>query len=135
MEAVFQYLKALKANFLATRNGDSVSCRPFGDPVLFDGKIYILTQAHKGVAQQIAENNQICIVAYNSEKENWLRIFCEAVDDSGNNAAKQAIIDEFDWAEEAGYTLDNPEFKCYYLANAKAEMRDCDGEVLEKYEF
>lgn len=40
MEAVFQYLKALKVNFLATRNGDSVSCRPFGDPVLFDGKIY-----------------------------------------------------------------------------------------------
>ena len=39
MEEVFNYLKALDVNFLATRNGESVSCRPFGDPVKFDGKI------------------------------------------------------------------------------------------------
>lgn len=135
MDEVFQYLKALEVNFLATRNGDGVSCRPFGDPVKFDDKIYILTHAEKDVAKQIAENNQICIVAYNLEKDDWLRIFCEAVDDSDNVAAKQAIIDEFDWAEEAGYTLDNPSFKCYYLADAKAELRDSDGKVLAQYEF
>lgn len=135
MEKVYQYLKVLDVNFLATRDGTGVSCRPFGDPVLFDGKIYMLTQAQKSVAKQLAENNQICIVAYNAEKDNWLRIFCEAVDDSENTAAKQAIIDEFDWAEEAGYTLDNPEFKCYFLANAKAELRNSDGEVLASYEF
>ena len=135
MEEVFDYLKALDVNFLTTRAGDSVSCRPFGDPVRFDGKIYILTHAEKDVARQLAEDNHICIVAYNAEKDNWLRVFCDAVDDSDNVAAKQAIIDEFDWAEEAGYTLDNPGFKCYYLANAKAEVRDCDGEVLANYEF
>lgn len=135
MEEVFRYLKALEVNFLATRKGNAVSCRPFGEPVKFDHKIYILTHAEKDVAQQLAANNQICIVAYNPEKDDWLRIFCEAVDDSDNVAAKQAIIDEFDWAEEAGYTLDNPSFKCYYLANAKAEIRDCDGKVLASYEF
>lgn len=135
MEEVFNYLKALDVNFLATRNGDSVSCRPFGDPVKFGGKIYMLTHAEKDVAKQLAENNQVCIVAYSSEKENWLRIFCKAVDDSDNVAAKQAIIDEFGWAEKAGYTLDNPNFKCYYLANAKAELRDSDGKVLTSYEF
>lgn len=37
MEEVFNYLKALDVNFLATRNGTGVSCRPFGDPVKFDG--------------------------------------------------------------------------------------------------
>lgn len=135
MEEVFNYLKALEVNFVATRNGDGVSCRPFGDPVKFDGKIYMLTHAHKDVAKQLAADNHVCIVAYNPDKENWLRIFCEAVDDSDNMAAKQAIIDEFDWAEEAGYTLDNPEFKCYYLAHAKAEIRDSEGEVLGQYEF
>lgn len=57
------------------------------------------------------------------------------IDDSDNTAAKQAIIDEFDWAEEAGYTLDNPSFRCYYLANAKAEVRDSEGKVLAGYEF
>lgn len=135
MQDVFDYLKALEVNFLATKDGDRVSCRPFGDPVKFDGKIYMLTHAHKSVAKQLAADNHICIVAYNAEKENWLRVFCEAVDDSDNVGAKQAIIDEFDWAEEAGYTLDNPEFKCYYLANAKAEIRDSEGEVLASYEF
>ena len=29
--------------------------------------------------------------------------------------AKKAIITEFDWAEDAGYTLDNPDFKTFYL--------------------
>lgn len=135
MEEVFKYLKALDVNFLATRNGEGVSCRPFGDPVKFDGKIYMLTHAEKDVAKQLAENNQICIVAYNPEKENWLRVFCEAIDDSDNTAAKQAIIDEFDWAAEAGYTLDNPSFKCYYLAHATAEVRDSEGKVLASYEF
>lgn len=135
MGEVFQYLKALEVNFLTTRNGEGVSCRPFGDPVKFDGKIYMLTHAEKDVAKQLAADNHICIVAYNPDKENWLRVFCEAVDDSDNVAAKQAIIDEFDWAEEAGYTLDNPGFKCYYLANAKAEVRDSEGEILASYEF
>lgn len=65
MEEVFKYLKRLDVNFLATRNGESVSCRPFGGPVLFDNKIYILTQAQKSVAKQLAANNHIRIVAYN----------------------------------------------------------------------
>lgn len=135
MEEVFSYLKALNVNFLATRNGEGVSCRPFGDPVKFDHKIYMLTHAEKDVVKQLTENNHICIVAYNPEKDNWLRVFCEAIDDSNNIAAKQAIVDEFDWAEEAGYTLNNPNFKCYYLANAQAEIRDSDGNTLANYEF
>lgn len=136
MEEVFNYLKSLEVNFVATQKlGGGVSCRPFGDPVKFDDKIYMLTHAEKDVAKQLAANRHICIVAYNPEKGNWLRIFCEAIDDSNNQAAKQAIINEFDWAEEAGYTLDNPGFKCYYLANAKAEIRDSDGKVLSNYEF
>ena len=135
MEEVFNYLKALDVNFLATRDEDGVSCRPFGDPVKFDGKIYMLTHAEKDVAKQLAENNHICIVAYNAEENDWLRVFCDAIEDSDNVAAKQAIINEFDWAEEAGYTLDNPSFKCYYLAHAKAEIRNSEGEVLASYEF
>lgn len=135
MQDTFKYLKSLEVNFLATKSGDSVSCRPFGDPVLFDNKIYMLTNAQKSVAKQLAADNRICIVAYHPEKGNWLRIFCEAIDDSNNTAAKQAIINEFDWAEEAGYTLDNPDFKCYYLTHAKAEIRNSDGQILASYTF
>lgn len=92
MEEVFNYLKSLEVNFVATQKifflGGGVSCRPFGDPVKFDGNIYMLTHAEKDVAKQLAVNRRICIVAYNPEKGNWLRIFCEAIDDSNNPAAK-----------------------------------------------
>lgn len=135
MEETFKFLKSLEVNFLATKSGEGVSCRPFGDPVKFNDKIYILTHAHKSVAKQIAADNHICAVAYNPEQNQWLRIFCQAIDDSNNIDAKQAIIDEFDWAEVAGYTLDNPDFKCYYLANAKAELRDCEGDLIAEYTF
>ena len=135
MQDVFSYLKSLEVNFLATRDGDSVSCRPFGDPVKFDNKIYILTQANKSVAKQLAADNHICIVAYKPSEENWLRIFCEAIDDSDNPAAKQAIIDEFDWAEEEGYTLTNPNFQALYIAEADATIYNVNGDILKKYTF
>ena len=134
MEKTFDFLKnRTKYNFVATMNGDRPSCRPFGDPVLFDGKIYVLTHAQKNVAKQIAENNHVCIVAYDGT--DWIRINCELVDDSDNIEAKKAIIAEFDWAEEAGYTLDAPDFKTYYLANAEAEIRNEEGEVIDSERF
>ncbi|MBR0134530.1 pyridoxamine 5'-phosphate oxidase family protein [Candidatus Saccharibacteria bacterium] len=134
MEKTFDFLKnRTHFNFVSTISGDKPSCRPFGDPVLFNGKIYVLTNAQKNVAKQIAENNHVCIVAYDGT--DWIRINCELVDDSENIEAKKAIIAEFDWAEEAGYTLDAPDFKTYFLANADATIYNEDGEVLATENF
>lgn len=134
MEETFQFLKInTQVNYLTTINGDKPSCRPFGDPVLFDNKIYILTNKQKNVSKQIAQNNHVCIVAYDSE--NWIRINCELIDDSSNMAAKQAVINEFPWAPAAGYTLDNPDFQVLYLANADATIYDEDGEVISSHKF
>ncbi len=136
MEEVFNFLKEkTKVNFVATMNGDKPSNRPFGDPVLFDNKIYVLTNAKKNVAKQIEKNNNVCIVAYDSTDDTWIRINCQLIDDSNNTKAKQAIIDEFDWAEEAGYTLDNPDFKALYMENVEATIYDVDGNELGKYIF
>lgn len=136
MEEVFNFLKEkTKVNFVATMNGDKPSNRPFGDPVLFDNKIYVLTNAKKNVAKQIEKNNNVCIVAYDSTDDTWIRINCQLIDDSNNTKAKQAIIDEFDWAEEAGYTLDNPDFKALYMENVEATIYDADGNELGKYIF
>ena len=136
MEEVFNFLKEkTKVNFVATMNGDKPSNRPFGDPVLFDNKIYVLTNAKKNVAKQIEKNNNVCIVAYDSTDDTWIRINCQLIDDSNNTKAKQAIIDEFDWAEEAGYTLDNPDFKALYMKNVEAIIYDADGNELGKYIF
>lgn len=136
MDEVFNFLKEkTKVNFVATMNGDKPSNRPFGDPVLFDNKIYVLTNAKKNVAKQIDKNNNVCIVAYDSTDDTWIRINCQLIDDSNNTKAKQAIIDEFDWAEEAGYTLDNPDFKALYMENVEATIYDADGNELGKYIF
>ncbi len=136
MEEVFNFLKEkTKVNFVATMNGDKPSNRPFGDPVLFDNKIYVLTNANKNVAKQIDKNNNVCIVAYDSTDDTWIRINCQLIDDSNNIGAKQAIINEFDWAEEAGYTLDNPDFKILYMKDVNATVYDADGKELENYKF
>lgn len=130
MEEVFDFLKRkTQVNFVATVAGDKPSLRPFGDPVLFDGKIYMLTNKSKQVYKEIQANPSVCIVAYDEPSNTWVRVRAKAVDDSDNEAAKKAIIAEFDWAEEAGYTLDNPNFAALYLADATAEIRDSDGEI------
>lgn len=134
MKETFEFLKIkTKVNYLSTINGEKPSCRPFGDPVLFDGKIYILTNKQKEVSKQIEKNNNVCIVAY--DNENWIRIQCKLIDDSSNIEAKKRIIEEFDWAEDAGYTLNNPDFQILYLANSEAIIYNEDGNIKEKYAF
>jgi len=134
MEETFEFLKKrTQVNYVSTINGNKPSCRPFGDPVLYDNKIYVLTNKQKNVSKQIAVNNNVCIVAY--DEENWIRINCQLIDDSSNINAKKAIINEFDWAEEAGYTLDNPDFQVLYIANADATIYNEDGNIISSHKF
>ena len=134
MDEIYKFLKEnTRVNFVSTINGDKPSCRPFGDPILFNNKIYVITNKQKNVSKQIKKNNNVCIVAY--DNENWIRINCQLIDDSDNIEAKKAVIDEFDWAIEAGYTLDNPEFQVLYLANVEAIIYDEDGEIIDSYKF
>lgn len=134
MEETYKFLKEnTQVNFVATLNGNRPSLRPFGDPVLFDNKIYVLTNKQKEVSKQIAINNNVCIVAY--DNKNWIRINCKLIDDSNNILAKKAIINEFDWAIDAGYTLDNPDFQVLYISNADATILDSDGNVIASYNF
>ena len=134
MNETYSFLKErTKVNFVSTIDGERPSCRPFGDPVLIDGKIYVLTNKEKNVSKQIAKNNNVCIVAY--DNQDWIRINCKLIDDSNNIKAKQAIVDEFDWAIDAGYTLDNPNFQILYMADVNATIYNEDGEILYTENF
>lgn len=134
MNETFRFLKEnTQVNYLTTINGDKPSCRPFGDPILFDNKIYVITRKHKNVSKQIALNSNVCIVAY--DENNWIRINCQLINDSNNIAAKQAVINEFDWAIEQGYTLDNPDFQILYMANVTSAIYNEDGEIISSYNF
>lgn len=135
MEKTFDFLKnRTNAIFVSTVDGDKSSCRPFGNPFLFDGRIFVMTNAKKNVAKQIAANNNLCIVAYDGAA-NWIRVNCQAVNESDNIEAKKVILAEFKWAESAGYTLDNPDFVIYSLSNAKSTIYGVDGSVLDEEEF
>lgn len=134
MIETYKFLKEnTQVNYVATINGDKPSLRPFGDPLLFDNKIYVITNKQKSVSKQIKENNNVCIVAYDGD--NWIRINCKLIDDSENAEAKKAVIAEFDWADEAGYTLENSDFQVLYLSDANAKIYNEDGEVLSEYNF
>lgn len=134
MNEIFKFLKEnTMVNFVATINGNEPSLRPFGDPFLYDDKIYVITNKKKNVSKQIAKNNHVCIVAY--DNENWIRINCELVDDSDNMAAKKKAIQEYDWAEAAGYTLDNPNFQILYMNKVSAVVYDEEGNPISSYKF
>ena len=134
MNETFEFLKKrTNVNYVATIDGDKPSLRPFGDPVLFDNKIYVLTNKQKDVSKQIEKNNKVCIVAYDGNE--WIRINCELIDDSNNIEAKKAIKEEFPWTDEAGYTLDNPNFQVLYMKNIVSTIYDEDGKVISKYNF
>lgn len=120
-------------NFVSTIDGYSPSCRPFGDSVLFDNKIYVLTSKTKNVSKQMEKNNNASIVAY--DVMNWIRIKCKLIDNSNNIEAKKAIINEFDWVEKTGYILDNPNFQILYLSDVKSVIYDEDGNVIDKEAF
>ena len=101
MNETYNFLKEkTKVNFVSTVNGNKPSCRPFGDPILFDDKIYVITNRKKNVSKQISENNNVCIVAY--DNENWIRINCQLIDDSNNIEAKKAVISSFSSTCPAG---------------------------------
>ena len=134
MNKTYEFLKEkTQVNFVATIDGDKPSLRPFGDPFMFDNKIYVITNKQKNVSKQICKNNNVCIVAYDGE--NWIRINCQLIDDSNNIEAKKAALKEFDWAESAGYTLDNPNFQVLYMNNATSSIYDEDGNEIENYNF
>ena len=134
MNETFKFLKEnTQVNFLSTIDGNRPSLRPFGDPFLYDGKIYVITNKKKNVSKQIAKNNHVCIVAY--DDENWIRINCQLIDDSNNVTAKKKAIQEYDWAEAAGYTLDNPNFQILYMSNVSSVLYDEEGQPIHCYTF
>lgn len=134
MNETYKFLKEnTQVNFVATIDGDKPSLRPFGDPFTYNNKIYVLTNKQKNVSKQISLNNNVCIVAY--DNSNWIRINCKLIDDSDNVEAKKAALKEFEWAEEAGYTLDNNDFQILYMSDVNSIIYNEDGKILNKFEF
>lgn len=134
MKETYEYLKETEVNYLTTINGDKPSCRPFCAPVIVDNLIYILTSKHKNVSKQISKNNNVCIVTYSEEKETWMRINCQLIDDNNINAKKE-FLKVYPDLEESGYNLEDPDMQVMYMSNVTSIIYDEDGNELIKYNF
>lgn len=133
MEETYQFLKKVEVNYLSTIDYDKPSCRPFGSPIIYNNKIYILTSKDKKVSKQISLNNNVCIVAY--DNTNWIRINCELIDDSYNIAVKNAFLTEFPSLLECDYNLENKNMQVLYMNKVKSVIYDEDGNELNIYSF
>lgn len=54
---------------MSTINEGKPSCRPFKNPILYDNKIYVITNKTKNVSKQIKKDNHVFIVAYDDKIE------------------------------------------------------------------
>lgn len=93
MDEVLQFLKATRAYYLGTMDGNQPRVRPFGTISKFEDKLYIQTGRSKDVCRQIEKNPQIEICAMNDSGK-WLRVAATAVRDD-RREAKQHMLDEY----------------------------------------
>ena len=59
MKETYDFLVKTEVNYVSTIDGDKPSCRPFGVPIIYDDKIYILTSKHKNVSKQIEKTTML----------------------------------------------------------------------------
>ncbi len=53
MKETYKFLKEnTQVNFVATIKDGMPSCRPFGDPIMYDDKIYVITNKNKNVSKK-----------------------------------------------------------------------------------
>jgi len=92
MQEVCEFLKKCETYYLATVEDGKPRVRPFGTVNIFEGKLNIHTGKVKAVSQQIANNPNIEICAYDGTS--WMRIRAVAVEDD-SLAAKQSMLDAY----------------------------------------
>lgn len=78
MEEVYQFLKACETYYLATMDGDQPRVRPFGTVDLYNGQLTIQTGRKKDVAQQMLNDPNVEICAFDGQR--WLRVAAKAVE-------------------------------------------------------
>ena len=79
MKRVYDFLKEVGTNYLATIDGEQPRLRPFGTVNIFEDKLYIQTGKGKSVAKQIAANPKVEICAMKGDE--WIRVAATLVED------------------------------------------------------
>jgi uncharacterized pyridoxamine 5'-phosphate oxidase family protein len=116
IDRVYYFLNDAVTYYLATVDGTKPRVRPFGTILLFDGKLYIMTEKAKEVYQQIKANPFVEICT--SMSGVWLRVEAELVEDD-NRDVKVAMLNKLP-ALKAMYSPDDDNIQTFYLKDATA---------------
>ena len=116
IDKVYYFLNDVETYYLATVDGTKPKVRPFGTILLFDGKLYIMTEKAKEVYQQIKANPFVEICT--SMSGVWLRVEAELVEDD-NRDVKVAMLNKLP-ALKAMYSPDDDNIQTFYLKDATA---------------
>lgn len=119
VEKVDQFLTDAKVYYFLTTDGDQPKGRPFGFPLLDDGKIYFGCGTFKNVYKQLTKNPKVEILALN--KNQFMRYDGEVVivkDDALLEKTREAIPQIMKMYDKNGW-----EMGLFYLKNGHVEIR------------
>lgn len=116
VKRVCDFLDETKCYYLATIDGNKPRVRAFGTNIVFNDKLYIQSGKGKDVVNQIKNNPNVEICAFNGEK--WLRVSGELVNDN-NKEVKVAMLDKMPELKNM-YSADNDSMEMFYFKNATA---------------
>lgn len=118
MEEVYSFLKNCGTYYIATIDGQRPRVRPFGTVNIFDGKLYIQTGKVKKVAQQIANNGNVEICAFNGSE--WIRIETTLKADE-RREAKESMLNNYP-SLKSMYSADDDNTLVLYMTNSTATI-------------
>lgn len=125
MKEVFDFLIKCGVYYLATCDGDQPRVRPFGTQLIFDDKLYIMTDHRKNIALQLEKNARVELCAFDTQSE-WVRIEATLVEDPSVEP-KKAMLDSMPHLRSI-YDETSPNTAAYYLKEAKATFYSYTGE-------
>ena len=119
MEEIVKFLKEAETYYLATVEGDQPRVRPFGTAHIFEGKLYIVTNNHKKVYQQMKANGKVEICGMH--KGTWIRVEGEVKEDT-RREARVAMMDANTAALSSMYTVDDNLMTVFYFEHGTATI-------------
>ena len=116
VKRVSDFFDETKCYFIATIDGNVPRVRAFGTNIVYDGRLYIQSGKGKNVVNQIKNNPNVEICAFNGQK--WLRVSAKLVS-YNNYDVKVALLNKMP-SLKSTYSPDDDSMEMFYLKNAKA---------------
>lgn len=119
MEKVLNFLKEAGTWYIATADGDQPRVRPFGAQMIYNGKLYFITNNQKNVYKQLMVNPKFEISGMD-KTGHWIRLHGKAVEDPSREA-KAAMLEENPGLKSM-YSVDDGLMAVFALEDAEASI-------------